>query len=260
MRSDSVLSLLMGDNPRVTLWDNATQCQTIKRSTRANTYLHAMREALQTCTYKVKVMPKLKNKKHEAFALELVKGHSAAQAYRNAISINASDEVAYAASSRLLNKFGEIRLRVDEISAQILPTLNRTLTDLSPKGGSDAKIKSAIIDKAWIISMLARNARIAMGDEKIKMMVADKNAETGVKEVEISDRDAAAANKALELLGKTSEIRMFVEQHEHGKAGDFSTMTDAELRQSILSEAEKIGQRDIVDAVRQAIDGPKTIN
>jgi hypothetical protein len=209
-------------------------------------------------------MPKLKNKRHEAFALELVKGHSAAQAYRNAYSSETTDEVAYAASSRLLRKFKEIQLRVDEIRAQILPALNgnlnKPLTESAPRGGSDAKVKAAIIDKAWIISMLARNARIAMGDEKIKMMIADKNSEAGVKEVEISDRDAAAANKALELLGKTAEIRMFVEQHEHGKAGDFSTMTDEQLRREIINAAEKIGDREIVDVVRKAVDGPTSIN
>lgn len=203
-------------------------------------------------------MPKLKNKRHEAFALELVKGHSAAQAYRNTYSAEASDEVAYAASSRLLRQYKEISLRIEELRAQVLPVLNGAVKP-STTGGS-AKTNAAIIDKAWIISMLARNARIAMGDEKIKMMIADKNSEAGVKEVEISDRDAAAANKALELLGKTAEIRMFVEQHEHGKAGDFSTMTDEQLRREIINAAEKIGDREIVDVVRKAVDGPTSIN
>lgn len=203
-------------------------------------------------------MPKLKNKRHEAFALELVKGHSAAQAYRNTYSAEASDEVAYAASSRLLRQYKEITLRIDELRAQVLPALNGTSRP-SVIGG-EAKTNAVIIDKAWIMAMLARNARIAMGDEKIKMLVADKNSEAGVKEVEISDRDAAAANKALELLGKTAEIRMFVEQHEHGKAGDFSTMTDEQLRREIINAAEKIGDREIVDVVRKAVDGPTSIN
>lgn len=207
-------------------------------------------------------MPKLKNKRHEAFALELVKGHSAAQAYRNAYSSQASDEVAYAASSRLLRQYKDISLRVDEIRAQILPAmngdLNKPLTESAPRGGSDAKVKAAIIDKAWIISMLARNARIAMGDEKIKTTIVGKDGAT--LDLEISDRDAAAANKALELLGKTAEIRMFVEQHEHGKAGDFSTMTDEQLRREILREAEKIGDHEIASVVRKAIDGPTSIN
>lgn len=201
-------------------------------------------------------MPKLKNKRHEAFALELVKGHSAAQAYRNTYSAEASDEVAYAASSRLLRQYKEISLRIEELRAQVLPVLNGAVKP-STTGGS-AKTNAAIIDKAWIISMLARNARIAMGDEKIKTTVVGKDGVT--LDLEISDRDAAAANKALELLGKTAEIRMFVEQHEHGKAGDFSTMTDEQLRREIINAAEKIGDREIVDVVRKAVDGPTSIN
>jgi hypothetical protein len=36
-----------------------------------------------------------------------------------------------------------------------------------------------------------------------------------VSDIEVSAHDAAAANRALELLGKTDEVQLFSERHEH---------------------------------------------
>ena len=43
--------------------------------------------------------------------------------------------------------------------------------------------------------------------------------------------NARAANKVLELLGKTAELRVRVDQVEHGSGNEFSRMSDEELRE-----------------------------
>ena len=56
------------------------------------------------------------------------------------------------------------------------------------------------------------NARICMGEERVRLTVQRTNKETkqiDVVEIEVTERDAAAANRALELLGKTEELRLF---------------------------------------------------
>ena len=37
----------------------------------------------------------------------------------------------------------------------------------------------------------------------------------------VTGRDAQAANKALELLGETPELRLFIDRVERADAGDF---------------------------------------
>ena len=51
-----------------------------------------------------------------------------------------------------------------------------------------------------------------MGEERIKVTIRPKSAPDTVVELEITDRDAAAANRALELLGKADEVGLFREQ------------------------------------------------
>ena len=92
-----------------------------------------------------------------------------------------------------------------------------------------------------------RNARIAMGEETVKLTLRKPNSRKGGEEdagatetLELSDRDAQAANKALELLGKTAELRMWVDQVEHGSADEFSRMSEEELRAFIAQQDELI--------------------
>jgi hypothetical protein len=75
--------------------------------------------------------------------------------------------------------------------------------------------REAVLNRAWVISRLMANARRALGEEKVKLSVQRTNKTTGeitVSEVEVTERDAAAANRALELLGKADEVRLFTEQ------------------------------------------------
>jgi hypothetical protein len=68
-----------------------------------------------------------------------------------------------------------------------------------------------------------KNAEVALGERTIKLRVQRKDKESGkveVGEIEITDRDAQAANRALELLGKTDECRLFIDRLEAtGKDG-----------------------------------------
>lgn len=101
----------------------------------------------------------------------------------------------------------------------------------------------AVLDRAWVLERLMRNARIAMGEETVKLKLKGKGDELPM-EVEMSMRDAAAANKSLELLGKTSELRMWVEQVEHGAPNEFDNMTTDDLRRYIADQARALGIRE----------------
>ena len=73
---------------------------------------------------------------------------------------------------------------------------------------------------------------------------ADDNVDSATETIEVSDRDSQAANKALELLGKTNELRMWVDQVEQGSADEFERMTDEELRAFIDHQNELIAAFD----------------
>ena len=66
--------------------------------------------------------------------------------------------------------------------------------------------------KIAVARAAAGTRKFAMGEERIRIAVQRTNKETkqiDVVEVEVTERDAAAANRALELLGKTEELRLF---------------------------------------------------
>ena len=69
--------------------------------------------------------------------------------------------------------------------------------------------EKAVLNEAWVIGRLMKNVRIAMGEELVTVVVSSTDKATGaVRTVEIqqSARDAAAANRALELLGKKLDL------------------------------------------------------
>src|SRR5215813_10554222 len=56
--------------------------------------------------------------------------------------------------------------------------------------------------------------------------------------LETHQRDASAANRALELLGR--ELNLFTEKKEVGKPGDFDHMADEELTEFIEAQGELV--------------------
>lgn len=96
--------------------------------------------------------------------------------------------------------------------------------------------EKAIVDQAWVLNRLVRNARIAMAEEKVKIAVKPKGLTTTV-DLEVSMRDAAAANKALELLGK--HLGMFEK--------DNAQKADAAARAA--AEAAEVSSRELARAV-----------
>jgi hypothetical protein len=63
----------------------------------------------------------------------------------------------------------------------------------------------ATLNRAWVLDRLMRNVEVSLGEKTIKLKVRERDKEAGtveVKEIEVNDRDPAAANKALELLAR----------------------------------------------------------
>lgn len=146
--------------------------------------------------------------RHERFVHALLEGKSQGEAYIEAGYTAKSLAVASAGASRLLK------------DVRIVNRLNELRKDVTFQ---------AVLDRAWVLERLMRNVRIAMGEESVKLKLKDA-AKGEVEEVDISDRNGAVANKALELLGKVPELAMFVERVEHGNVGDFDHMSTDELR------------------------------
>lgn len=126
-------------------------------------------------------MPALPNARHEAFVRGLALGKTADQAYEDA--------------GYKRNRFNAARLKTNEHIKNRLSELN------------NGAAKKVTLDKAWVLDRLMKNARIAMGEEKVTLTTKDGEEFTTI------DRDVSGANKALELLGK--ELGMFVDRQEN---------------------------------------------
>lgn len=164
-------------------------------------------------------MPILKNPKHELFAQELAKGKSQDEAYRLAGYAPARS------NASALFRNNNISSRVNEL----LDAREKALNQATSKA-----IEKAALTKEWVITRLMDNALVALGEVPVK--VAQKEGEPAV---EVFDREAAAANRALELLGK--ELGMFVDRREVGKPGSFSQMSEDELDDFIAARKAALG-------------------
>lgn len=142
--------------------------------------------------------------KQESFVRFYIETGNASEAYRRAYNASRmSDNAIHVAACRLLQN-SKVALRVSEL-----------------RGKAAEKV---VLDKAWVLDRLMRNARVCLGEEMVKLRRAVKD---DVVEVEVHLHDAGAANRALELLGK--ELAMFVDRKEVGKPGDFTDLTDEQL-------------------------------
>ncbi len=129
--------------------------------------------------------------KQEKFALEYMDCGNASEAYRRAYDCRRM-------SQKTIGRKAQEVLSNGAITAYLAERQN-------------AAAEKAELSKAWVLERLMRNARICMGEQTIKLKIYSKTAGE-VIEVEATDRDSTAANRALELLGK--ELKMFVERQE----------------------------------------------
>ena len=132
--------------------------------------------------------------RQEAFCRTYIETGCGAEAYRRAYPRSQKWEAAavHVAGSKMLAN-GKVQLRVAELRGKAA--------------------EKAVLNEAWVIERLMKNVRIAMGEELVTRVVAsiDKaNGDVRTAEVQETARDAAAANRALELLGK--KLDMFKER------------------------------------------------
>ena len=136
-------------------------------------------------------MPVLKNAKHEHFAQLVSNGENATRAY---VLAGYSEKGAKQSAARLLTH-ADLCERIAYL---------RSIKEAKHEQAVTKTVKEAALDKAWVIAELMENVRMAKQAEPV---VDNEGNPTGDYR-----QNLAAANKALELLGK--ELGMFIERKE----------------------------------------------
>ena len=150
----------------------------------------------------------LRNPRYEPFAYGLAEGKPAYQSYIDAGFAKAG--AAQSASRLLKSQRAGIRERVAEILQE------REQIDAE---GTKLAIERTAITKEWVIERLRENVERAMQAQP----VIDRSGNPTGSYV----YNGAAANRALELLGK--ELGMFIERRENRIVDEFENMSDADL-------------------------------
>lgn len=178
-------------------------------------------------------MPVLAKHQYEKIALALAGGDSIKNAYiAGGYSYNPAN------ATRTCQR-REIVERVAEIKAERAALEARTRVVAAEEAG---------VDRAWIIRHLKINVLGAMRGDPMRDRTGKlmKDPETGAQLYTKPDRQAA--NKGLELLGRSEGI--FVDRTEVGGPGDFSRLADDELDAAIL---------DVSKALRESPEGLKLL-
>lgn len=143
----------------------------------------------------------LANPKDEMFAQGVAAGKTALDAFQNSHGYRDTGNASRKANQRL------IKQRVKYLRGYVVVTPARVVEGCTAVGCEEAT-KSASDDfgaeqvtRDFVLANLKRNVQIAMGDLPVKMLVMPKGGVRPV-EVHVTMRDASAANKALELLGR----------------------------------------------------------
>lgn len=146
----------------------------------------------------------LRNAKHEHFAQLVSKGEKPGRAYVIAgYSENGADQSA----CRLL-KNAEIEARIAHLQAAV------------EQPSRERAIEKAAVDKAWVLSQLVEVVKMGKAAEPVR---DNEGNETGEYR-----QNLAAANKALELVGK--ELGMFIDRKEI-RTGDLDGLEHDDLKQ-----------------------------
>jgi hypothetical protein len=105
--------------------------------------------------------------------------------------------------------------------------------------------EKATLSKAWVLENLMRPVRITMGDEKIALTVKPRGKDgedAAPVTVEVSARDANAANKALELLAR--HLGLFeIDNSQQAVAAIGREITDLEAARRIAFLLDHVAGR-----------------
>ena len=153
---------------------------------------------------KAKPISMLKNKKHEHFAQMIAGGKNPQQAY---IIAGFSEKGAAQSANRLL-KVANVELRI----AQLIKTIEEP--------SRERAIEKAAVDKAWVLNQLIEVVHMAKATEPVRDAKGEVTGEL--------KQNLAAANKALELIGK--EFSMFIDRKEV-RTGPLDDLEHEELKQ-----------------------------
>lgn len=124
--------------------------------------------------------------KQEKFAAEYFATGNASEAYRKVYDVKKASAETIRKRAQELLKNGAIAGRIEELRSKVAD--------------------KAIVTRGWVIEQLRFNAEVALGHRKVRKSV--KRNDT-VVDIEVTDRDAAAANASLKLLGQLPEVGLF---------------------------------------------------
>jgi phage terminase small subunit len=151
--------------------------------------------------------------KQEAFILAYLETGNASEAYRrayNALRMNAAT----------VNREAHSLLEHPKVAPRLKDLRNRV---------TNQAVEHVALSRAWVLDRLMRHAQVCLGEIPLRLKLRKAHS-ADVMEQETHQRDASAANRALELLGR--EVNLFTEKREIGKPGDFDHMSDEELNQN----------------------------
>ncbi len=150
--------------------------------------------------------------KQIAFARAYVETGNQSEAYRRAYSTKNLKPETIRNNAYMLMQHRDVSAMVASLKVEI-----------------DGKvIKDLGLSREWVLERLMRNAEIALGEKTIKVKLYRKTTDE-IEEVEISDRDASAANAALTSLGKVDTIGLFIERSKVEISKTLDDLSDDEL-------------------------------
>ena len=124
--------------------------------------------------------------------------------------------------------------------------------------------QQAVLNRSWVLSRLMKAAEVALGERTITLRVPHKNKETGkteVSEIEVSAHDGHVAARTLELLGRTDEVRAFLDRHEvTGKGGEPLLPDDTPIDKIDLARRLLHMIRDVTSEAANPIDPEEKAN
>lgn len=191
--------------------------------------------------------------KQEAFCQHYALHGNGAEAYRSAYNAKkASPQICAVRASELL-KNSKITVRLAQLQAKVQAvaeeefeiTARRVLVELARISMADPAQAYGPDGKLLELHEMPESIRRAIASIDVDEIAVGKGGDRVVigqtRKIKFWDK-----NTALTSLGKTRAIRLFVEQLETGKPGDFDDLTDEQL------EAELAALDAITKAQRQA--------